>query len=205
MVRAMRLPTGVTFFLSFLSLPLILSVAACGRDEPQAKSAQVAASVASNSAAAENPTASKSKGKGKNKNEAEDRSASDKRSSATAPPRPPHAAGSEHSKAPERPDDARNTAAATSQGSDARVDQFTDLETLCTALNKDYVDGTLTDYYQHLSLKTAFGKDLRRRGEASMKPGRILEAGLKKLGRSEANDPATPACAQLFDELDDLE
>ena len=37
-----------------------------------------------------------------------------------------------------------------------------------------------------------------------MKPGRILESGLAKLGKS-AGDPALPACAQLFDELDDLE
>ncbi len=57
-------------------------------------------------------------------------------------------------------------------------------------------------------MKTAFGKDLRRRGESSMSPGRILEAGLKNLRQGHdksAGEPAIPACTQLFDELDDLE
>jgi hypothetical protein len=99
------------------------------------------------------------------------------------------------------------TAPAAVAGADApRSDRFADLEVLCAALNKDYVDGTLTDYYGALNgkMKTAFGDDLRRRGEASMEPGRILEAGRKTLGDA-AGDPATPACDKLFDELDDLE
>ncbi len=87
---------------------------------------------------------------------------------------------------------------------ESRPARFADLETLCAALNHDYVDGTLTDYYRDLSIKTEFGADLRRRGEASMKPGRILEAGRETLGER-PGDPATPACEQLFDELDDLE
>ncbi|MEZ4383101.1 MAG: hypothetical protein R3A79_17370 [Nannocystaceae bacterium] len=91
-------------------------------------------------------------------------------------------------------------------GDEPRGDRFADLEVLCAALNKDYVDGTLTDYYGALKGKmtTAFGDDLRRRGEASMEPGRILEAARKTLGDA-AGDPATPACDKLFDELDDLE
>ena len=181
----MRLPTaqapGVSFLFSFLFL---LGYTACGRSEPKATSAQVTAPVTA-------------------PNRAEGLPAKGQRSSAAASP------GAAHAKAPAQADDAAKIAAGTNQTGDALADKFADLETLCAALNKDYVDGTLTDYYQNLSLTTAFGKDLRRRGEASMKPGRILEAGLaslkKTLGQDNADDPATPACAQLFDELDDLE
>ena len=98
-----------------------------------------------------------------------------------------------------------DTPAAPPPAGEARGDHFADLETLCAALNRDYVDGTLTDYYHDLTLKTEFGAELRRRGEDSMKPGRILEAGRKKLGERPSGDPPTPACDQLFDELDDLE
>jgi len=85
-----------------------------------------------------------------------------------------------------------------------RSEEFSDLETLCAALHHDYIDGTLTDYYRGLTMKTGFGDDLRNRGEESMTPGRILEAGRRSLGDQDG-DPATPACAKLFDELDDLE
>ncbi len=101
------------------------------------------------------------------------------------------------------PDQPGGAAAPLPEG-ESRADRFADLETLCAALVRDYVDGTLTDYYHDLTMKTEFGGDLRRRGEDSMKPGRILEAGQKKLGER-PGDPATPSCEQLFDELDDLE
>lgn len=87
---------------------------------------------------------------------------------------------------------------------DDRPAQFADLEALCAALAHDYIDGTLTDYYRGLRMKTAFGDDLRRRGETSMHPGRILEAGRAALG-DRPGDPAAPSCAPLFAELDDLE
>ncbi len=79
-----------------------------------------------------------------------------------------------------------------------------DLELLCAALRRDYVDGTLTDYYAGLAPTTALGQDLRRRGEETMRPGRLLQAAARDLAIP-AGDPAIPACNALFDDLDDLE
>ena len=78
-----------------------------------------------------------------------------------------------------------------------------DLEVLCAALRRDYVDGTLTDYYRGLTLRTSVGDDLRRRGEDTPHPGRLLEAAARARGL--LDHPAIPACAALFAELGDLE
>lgn len=127
---------------------------------------------------------------------------------AEAPKRSPKGQVVQDKDKAEEDEDEPRPAAAAAVGADdePRGDRFADLEVLCAALNKDYVDGTLTDYYGALKgrMTTAFGDDLRRRGEASMEPGRILEAARKTLGVA-AGDPATPACDKLFDELDDLE
>lgn len=87
---------------------------------------------------------------------------------------------------------------------DDRADRLADLELLCAALRRDYVDGTLTDYYGGLAPRTAFGQELRRRGEASMTPGRLLEAALRDMAKR-PGDPTTPACDALVGELDELE
>jgi len=79
-----------------------------------------------------------------------------------------------------------------------------DLELLCAALRRDYVDGTLTDYYRGLTPASARGEALRREGEQTPRPGRVLEAGARAAGIA-ADDPAIPSCTALFAELDDLE
>ncbi|MEZ4448075.1 MAG: hypothetical protein R3B09_01265 [Nannocystaceae bacterium] len=102
-----------------------------------------------------------------------------------------------------RPADGGSPSGADGAG-EPRADRFADLELLCAALRRDYVDGTLTDYYRGLRPRTAFGADLLRRGEASMHPGRLLEAALRDMAKK-PGDPATPACDALVGELDELE
>jgi len=79
-----------------------------------------------------------------------------------------------------------------------------DLELLCAALRRDYVDGTLTDYYRGLRPTSARGEALLREGEETPRPGRVLQAAAREAGIA-AEDPAIPSCAALFAELDDLE
>lgn len=79
-----------------------------------------------------------------------------------------------------------------------------DLELLCAALRRDYVDGTLTDYYRGLKPASARGQALLREGEETSRPGRVLEAAAQAAGIA-GDDPALPSCAALFAELDDLE
>lgn len=79
-----------------------------------------------------------------------------------------------------------------------------DLELLCAALRRDYVDGTLTDYYRGLKPASARGQALLREGEETSRPGRVLEAAARAAGIA-GDDPALPSCAALFAELDDLE
>ncbi len=82
-----------------------------------------------------------------------------------------------------------------------------DFELLCAALNHDYVDGTLTDYYKDARPKTAIGEALRREGNESTQPGRALAAGYREhlSARAETPGPDMPECRRLFEELDDLE
>ena len=83
-----------------------------------------------------------------------------------------------------------------------------DLEALCAALNHDYVDGTLTDYYREVHPTTPLGQQWKKAGEESVQPGRALAvAYAEHLARApgEAPGEGMPACARLFEELDDLE
>ena len=81
-----------------------------------------------------------------------------------------------------------------------------DFEKLCAALNHDYIDGTLTDYYKDVKPRTVVGAKARKEGEAADKPGRALAASIQAfLGSGVAPGEDMPECRKLLDELDDLE
>lgn len=81
--------------------------------------------------------------------------------------------------------------------------KLADLDDLCKALDHDYVDGTLSDYYRGIEPRTAWGKAQRDAGNESMKPGRLLEKAVAEL--SEGGAPALEHCRKLLDYLDDVE
>jgi len=81
-----------------------------------------------------------------------------------------------------------------------------DFEALCKALNHDYIDGTLTDYYGRVAPTTALGRKVRSEGNDSVTPGRDLLAALTKfLGPGNSPDPQMPHCMELIDQIDELE
>jgi hypothetical protein len=79
-----------------------------------------------------------------------------------------------------------------------------DLEALCRALDHDYVDGTLSDYYAKVEPKTEWGRERVREGEESITPGRLLQNAATGLG-VDLDGPELASCRKLFDELEDLE
>lgn len=83
---------------------------------------------------------------------------------------------------------------------DAKLD---DLDAMCKALNRDYSDGTLGDYYADVKPATAWGKQQRAAGNESIKPGRLLEQAVAELGLTSAETPEH--CRKLLDYLDDVE
>lgn len=85
-----------------------------------------------------------------------------------------------------------------------RAAKLADLDMLCAALNKDYVDGTLSDYFAGLEPKTEWGKQTRTRGSEADQPGRFLEKQIASLSPNAA-DPALPACRELLDYIDEVE
>ena len=76
-----------------------------------------------------------------------------------------------------------------------RADKLADLDAMCKALDHDYVDGTLTDYYREIQPKTAWGKAQREAGDASIQPGRLLEKAVAELSPG-AEDPALTKLSQ---------
>lgn len=90
-----------------------------------------------------------------------------------------------------------NTGAASSK-------EIADLEQLCAALDKDYIDGTLSDYFAGIKSSTPWGEGLRKRANESATPGRDLEAAAKEKSLA-AGPSVAPSCARLFDYLDDVE
>ncbi len=74
---------------------------------------------------------------------------------------------------------------------------------LCKALNHDYIDGTLTDYYGRVSPQTELGKQVKAAGNDSVTPGRDLIAAFTKL-LGKGNTPG-PHCAELVEQIDELE
>jgi hypothetical protein len=84
------------------------------------------------------------------------------------------------------------------------ADRVADLDALCRALDHDYVDGTLSDYYAKVVPKTAWGRERLREGEESITPGRLLQKATTELA-VDLDDPELAGCHKLFDEIDDLE
>lgn len=85
-----------------------------------------------------------------------------------------------------------------------RADKLRDLDDMCKAVDHDYADGTLRDYYSGLKLRTDWGLGLRQAGDVSTQPGRALERAAAELSVS-ATDPALEHCRKLFDYLDEVE
>lgn len=85
-----------------------------------------------------------------------------------------------------------------------RAAKLADLDVLCAAIDHDYKDGTLGDYYAKVEPTTAWGKAQRDAGNASVTPGRLLEQAVAELSPG-ASDPALGNCRTLLDYLDDVE
>jgi hypothetical protein len=84
------------------------------------------------------------------------------------------------------------------------ADRISDLESMCRALDHDYVDGTLSDYYAKVEPKTPWGRERLREGEESITPGRLLQKAASDLA-VDVGAPALAGCRKLFEDLDDLE
>ena len=85
-----------------------------------------------------------------------------------------------------------------------RAAKLADLDTLCKAVDHDYKDGTLGDYYAGLEMKTDWGKAQLAAGNESIKPARLLEKAVAELS-PDAADPALEHCRVLLDYIDDVE
>ncbi|PRP94271.1 hypothetical protein [Enhygromyxa salina] len=85
-----------------------------------------------------------------------------------------------------------------------RADKLRDLDDMCKAVDHDYADGTLRNYYSGLELRTPWGTTLRELGDESTTPGRTLEQAAAELAVS-PTDPGLEHCAKLFDYLDEVE
>ena len=89
---------------------------------------------------------------------------------------------------------------------DAQLEiKLADLEQLCAALDRDYGDGTLSDYYGKLVMRSDWGRRQKAAGDESITPGRLLEAAVAELSPPGQIDARLPSCARLLDYLDDVE
>jgi hypothetical protein len=95
-------------------------------------------------------------------------------------------------------------ALAEPQRSADHAERVADLDALCRALDHDYGDGTLSDYYAKVVPETAWGRDRLREGEESITPGRLLQKASTDLG-ADLEGPDLAGCRKLFDEIDELE
>ena len=75
---------------------------------------------------------------------------------------------------------------------------------MCAAVDHDYNDGTLSDYFRGLTCQTPWGQELRARADESITPARLLLAAAKAGGLKES-DGRLPACVRLFEYIDDVE
>jgi hypothetical protein len=82
------------------------------------------------------------------------------------------------------------------------ADKLTDLDAMCQALNRDYGDGTLGDYYAGLEPRTTWGKQQIAAGNESMQPGRLLERVIVELAPGSG---ALTHCSKLLEYLDEVE
>ena len=87
---------------------------------------------------------------------------------------------------------------------EGRIERLGDLARLCEALDHDYRDGTLSDYYRDVEIRTDWGREQRKRGDTSGTPGRLLEAAAKELDPW-GTAPELTSCRGLFEYLDDVE
>ncbi|NVB39724.1 hypothetical protein G6O69_17910 [Pseudenhygromyxa sp. WMMC2535] len=118
-------------------------------------------------------------------------------------------ASSKSGEAPPKPAAASPGAgAATAPGAGGedpeRADKLADLEDMCVAIDHDYKDGTLGDYYADIEPRTAWGRKVRDAGNESIQPGRLLEKEIQALDPS-GREPALKTCRVLLDYLDDVE
>lgn len=79
--------------------------------------------------------------------------------------------------------------------------KLADLDAMCEALNRDYGDGTLGDYYAGLVPRSDWGKQQIAAGNASIQPGRLLERAVAELAPGEQ----LAHCRKLLDYLDEVE
>jgi hypothetical protein len=98
---------------------------------------------------------------------------------------------------------------ATAPSADPELsDKLADLDAMCEALNRDYGDGTLGDYYAGLVPRTDWGKQQIAAGNATIQPGRLLERAIADLTAGSTIDGQGSQlghCSKLLDYLDDVE
>jgi hypothetical protein len=85
-----------------------------------------------------------------------------------------------------------------------RAAKLADLDAMCEALNRDYGDGTLGDYYAGLVPRTDWGKQQIAAGNATIQPGRLLERAVAELASGEQANQLVH-CRKLLDYLDEVE
>jgi len=85
-----------------------------------------------------------------------------------------------------------------------RADKLADLDALCAAVDHDYKDGTLGDYYAKVELRTDWGRAQRDAGNESIQPARLLEKAVAALD-PKGEEPALGHCRTLLDYIDDVE
>lgn len=96
------------------------------------------------------------------------------------------------------------TAAPEAAAVERSAEELADLEAMCAAVDHDYNDGTLSDYFRGLESKTAWGQALQKRADASTSPGRLLLEAARAAGLKEV-DARAPACGRLSEYIDDVE
>lgn len=79
-----------------------------------------------------------------------------------------------------------------------------ELEAMCAAVDHDYIDGTLTDYFRNVKSTTTWGAALQAKADESTTPGRVLLEAMKQAG-IDATDTRVPACGRIFEYIDDVE
>lgn len=118
---------------------------------------------------------------------------------------PPSASASEPERERAAEPEARASASASPSPAPDRAERLADLDMLCAALEHDYVDGTLSDYYAKLEPKTAWGRERLREGEESITPGTLLQQAATSIAAPLDSEPGLVHCKQLFEVLDELE
>jgi hypothetical protein len=98
----------------------------------------------------------------------------------------------------------RASASATPSPAPDHAERLADLDMLCAALEHDYVDGTLSDYYAKLEPNTAWGRERLREGEESITPGTLLQQAATSIA-APLDEPGLVHCKRLFEVLDELE